>query len=55
MGATDVVSVDFLTNAWIDWSDFCGSFGVTGGRFLSMITSATQDGRYTRHLGFGLH
>jgi hypothetical protein len=33
----DLVTIDFLTNAWVDWSDFFGgSLGVTGRRFLSM-------------------
>jgi hypothetical protein len=38
----------------------CGSLGVNRGRFLSMISSAAhprwpliQDGRYSRHIGFG--
>jgi hypothetical protein len=36
----DLVSVDFLANAWVD---FGGSLGVTGGRlFLMMISSATD-------------
>jgi hypothetical protein len=35
----DLVSVDFLTNAWVDWSDFLVAhcMGMTGGKFLSMI------------------
>jgi hypothetical protein len=38
-----LVYVDFLTNAWVDWSDFLvAHWGVTGGRFLSMISSATH-------------
>jgi hypothetical protein len=38
-----LVSIDFLTNAWVGWSDFFGgSLGVTGGRFLPMISSATH-------------
>jgi hypothetical protein len=34
----DLVSIDILTNAWVDWSDFFGgSLGrITGGRFFSM-------------------
>jgi hypothetical protein len=35
----DLVSIDFLSNAWVDWSDF---FGVTGGRFLSMTSAAAH-------------
>jgi hypothetical protein len=38
----DLVSVDFLTNAWVDWSNFWWLIGVTGGRFLSMIISANH-------------
>jgi hypothetical protein len=34
----DLVSVDFLTNAWVRF--FGGSLGVTGGRFLSMTSGA---------------
>jgi hypothetical protein len=38
----DSVSIDFLTNAWVDWSNFLWLIvGVTGGRFLSMISSTT--------------
>jgi hypothetical protein len=37
----DLVSIDFLTNVLVNWSDFVGgSLGVTVGTFLSM-TSAT--------------
>jgi hypothetical protein len=36
----DLVSVDYLTNACVDWSQFfCGLLGVTGGRFLSMTST----------------
>jgi hypothetical protein len=38
----DLVSVDFLTNAWIDWSDLLVAHSVTGGRFLLKIISATH-------------
>jgi hypothetical protein len=39
----DLVSIDFLTNAWVDWSDFLGgSLGVTGGRFLLMTSAAAH-------------
>jgi hypothetical protein len=40
-----LVSVDYLTNAWVDWSDFFWLIGVTGGRFLSM-TSASAHSRW---------
>jgi hypothetical protein len=37
----DLVSVGYLMNAWVDWSDFlCGLLGVIRGRFLSMTTTA---------------
>jgi hypothetical protein len=35
----DLVSIDFLTNALVDWSDL---LGVTGGRFLSMTSAAAH-------------
>jgi hypothetical protein len=39
----DLISVGYLTNAWVDWSDFfVGNWGVTGGRFLSVISAATH-------------
>jgi hypothetical protein len=42
MAATSAIlnldSVDFLTYAWVDWSNFfCGLLGVTAGRFPSSI------------------
>jgi hypothetical protein len=39
----DFVSVDYLTNAWVDCSDFFVAYwGVTGGRFLSMTSAAAH-------------
>jgi hypothetical protein len=39
----DLVSIDFLTKAWVDWSDvLVAHWGVTGGRFLLMISSTTH-------------
>jgi hypothetical protein len=69
------ISVNYRTNAWVDWSDFqgghyvsrlgfhfrliisptpwstgpiCGWLGVTGGRFLSMISAAAHSRRPLR-------
>jgi hypothetical protein len=36
----DLVSIGFLTNTRVDWSDFLVLIGVTGARFL-LMTSAT--------------
>jgi hypothetical protein len=38
----DLVSIDFLTNTWVDWSDFWWLIGVTGGKFLSMTSGAAH-------------
>jgi hypothetical protein len=38
-----LVSVNYRTNAWVDWSDFSvAHWGVTRGRFLSMISAVTH-------------
>jgi hypothetical protein len=45
----DLVSVDYLTNACVNWSDFfCGFLGATAsaGRFHLMMSAAA---RYTHH------
>jgi hypothetical protein len=37
----DLISVNYLKNAWVDCSDFvCASLGVPGGRF-HLLTSTT--------------
>jgi hypothetical protein len=36
-----LVSVNYTTNAWVNWSNFC-LLGVTRGRFLSMISVRKQ-------------
>jgi hypothetical protein len=39
----DLVSVDYLTNPWVDWSTFfVASLEVTGGRFLSMTSTSAH-------------
>jgi hypothetical protein len=39
----DLVSIDILPNACVDWSDFSvAHWGVTGGRFLSMTSAAAH-------------
>jgi hypothetical protein len=38
----DFISVHYLTNAWVDWSDyFCTLLRVTAGRFFSMTSAIT--------------
>jgi hypothetical protein len=49
----DLVSVDYLTNPWVIWSDFLWLIGVTGEKFLSM-TSGVAPSRWPSgsHIGF---
>jgi hypothetical protein len=53
----DLVSVDYRTNAWVDWSDFSvAHWGwLEEGSFRWSAPPHIQDGRYGRHLGFGFH
>jgi hypothetical protein len=46
----DLVSIDFLTNAWVNWFRyFGGSLEVTGGRFRSMSSTAAHRTWPQRH------
>jgi hypothetical protein len=51
----DFVSVKYLANAWIDWSNlFVAYLGwLEEGSFLWSAPLLIQDGRYGTHLGFG--
>jgi hypothetical protein len=51
------VREDFLTNAWVDWSNFLVAHWawLEEGSFRWSPPPLIQDGRYALHLGFGLH
>jgi hypothetical protein len=53
----DLVSVDYLTNASVDWSDFFVAYWgwVKEGSFRWPVPPLTQDGRCGSHHGFGSH
>jgi hypothetical protein len=50
-----LVSVNYRTNAWVDWSDFSVAYWgwLEEGSFRWSAPPLNQDGRYGRHLGFG--
>jgi hypothetical protein len=50
-----LVSVNYRTNAWVDWSDFSVAYWgwLEEGSFRWSAPPLIQDGRYGCHLGFG--
>jgi hypothetical protein len=51
-----LVSINYRTNAWVDWSDFSVAYWgwLEEGSFRWSPPPLIQDGRLARHLGFGL-
>jgi hypothetical protein len=51
----DLASVDYRTNAWVDWSDFSAAYWgwQQEGYFRWSAPPLIQDGRYGRQLEFG--
>jgi hypothetical protein len=51
----EIVSVDYLTNTWVDWSDFFLAYWgrLEEGAFQWPVPLLIHDGRYGSHLGLG--